>query len=476
MTLALAIALVLPLAAAPPATGAATPPSGKTAAKPAGGAAPPAVPRPSGRATTDAAERLADEALALVSTDPAGAVERARKAVAATAEFEPTVYVTMGRKGEVVEDEFQAARDGFRQHRAHVYEALGRGLAAQGQPLPASRYLRRAFLLDPTPARGVALAGALNDLGRGREALDTVQRAIGGLVGLKPEAAQAISRAADVAGLPSAQAEIDRGRLKAQLGEKVTLRDGPLELPPGAHLSNAPTFHFEDAPLTIVYAAEASCRSCSADLDEIARQLPKDARIVALAAGDDQDQALRQVLALYRRPWPLLVGRDVAKQLALPQRSVLLVARAGFTVAVLTPPFGAELGTALAALQRNDVPETVPRPSWNRRPVDRSPLPPQPGLLPEGFAPGEDEPLPPEFVAAVEAYRGGRPQDALAAIEALAARSDGWLLPPEARLDRALCLAGLGRRDEARRILLRTGDSRFEDAIDKLLEAVAAKP
>jgi hypothetical protein len=153
---------------------------------------------------------------------------------------------------------------------------------------------------------------------------------------------------------------------------------------------------------------------------------------------------------------------------------VLLVARGGFTLAVLKGPLGADLGTALAALQRSDVTETVPRASWNRRPVDRSPLPPPPGRLPEGLAPGEDEPFPPEFAAAVEAYRAGRHQEALASIEAVAAKGDGWLLPPEARLDRALCLAGLGRRDEARRILLRTGDSRFEDAIDALLEAVAA--
>jgi hypothetical protein len=36
-----------------------------------------------------------------------------------------------------------------------------------------------------------------------------------------------------------------------------------------------------------------------------------------------------------------------------------------------------------------------------------------------------------------------------------------------------LCLARAGQRDAARKILLRTGDSRFEDGIDKLLEAVA---
>jgi hypothetical protein len=225
-----------------------------------------------------------------------------------------------------------------------------------------------------------------------------------------------------------------------------------------------------------VYAAEASCRSCSADLDEIARQAPRDARVLALAPGDDQDAALRQVLSIYRRPWPLLVGPGVAKHLALPARSALLVARGGFMLAVLKAPFGAELGIALAALLRTDVVETVPRPTWNRRPIDRSPLPPPPGLLPEGLAPGEDAPFPPEFAAVVDAYRAGRHQQALDGIAALAARGDGWLLPPEARLDRALCLAGLGRRDEARRLLLRTGDSRFEDAIDVLLETVAARP
>jgi tetratricopeptide (TPR) repeat protein len=461
----LAIVAALALAAVAPAVEPVTPQAGKSAR--------PAAARPAGRAATEAAEGLADRAMALLPTDPAAAADHARRAVAATAEFEPTAFVAAGRKGEVVEDEFQAAREGFRQHRARLYEALGRALAAQRQPLPASRYLRRAFLLDPSPSRGVALAGVLNDLGRGREALDTVQRAIGGLVGLKPDAAAAIARAADVAGLPSAQAEIDRGRLKAQLGARVALRDGPLELPPTARLSNAPSFRLDEVPITLVYAAEASCRSCSADLEEIAQHVPKDVRVLALPPGDDQDHALRQVIALYRRPWPLLLGRDVAKRLALEPRQALLVARGGFTVAVLKAPFGADLGAALAALQRNDVPETVPRPSWNGRPVDRAPLPPPPGLLAEGLAPGEDEPFPPEFTAAVEAYRAGRHQAALDAIEALAARGDGWMLPPEARLNRALFLAGLGRRDEARRVLLRTGDSRFEDAIDKLLEAVA---
>jgi hypothetical protein len=53
-----------------------------------------------------------------------------------------------------------------------------------------------------------------------------------------------------------------------------------------------------------------------------------------------------------------------------------------------------------------------------------------------------------------------------------AATADGWLLPPEARFDRAVCLARLGRREEARRLLLRIGDSRFHDDIDRVMEGL----
>jgi hypothetical protein len=435
---------------------------------------PQAPPSPRNRGGTAGAERLAAEAVRLAAQDPAAALRTARRALAATEEFVPTDFVTAGRKGEVVEDEFQAAREAYRRHRSTLYEAVGTALARQGNALAASRYQRRAFLLDPTPDRGLALARSLNELGRGREALDTVQRAIAGLVGLKPEAAEVIARAADAAGLPSAQAEIDRGRLRATLGKAVELREGPLELPPGVRLSSTPVVRLDDVPISVLYASEASCRSCSADLEGLARHVPKDVRVLAVPPGDDQDQALRQVLALYRRPWPLLLGRDLAARLQLKPRSLLVVARNGWTLAVLQAPFGSEVATALAALKRADVPETVPRASWNRRPVDRSPLKSPPGLLPEGLAPGEDEETPPEFAAAVEAYRKGRAKEALAAFDALAAKGDGWLLPPEARLDRALCLALAGQRDAARRILLRTGDSRFEGEIDRLLEQVAA--
>ena len=347
---------------------------------------------PRGGGAIAEAERLAREAMGLAAADPPAAVQKARRALALTAEFVPTDFVTAGRKGEVVEDEFQAARDGYRRHRAGLHEAVGTALARQANPLAASRYQRRAFVLDPTPERGLALARSLVALGRGREALDTVQRAIGGLARLEPEAAQVIAQAADAAGLPSAQAEVDRGRLVATLGKAVELREGPFELPPGVRLSTSPTFRLDDAAVTVIYAAEASCRSCSADLEALARQVSKETRVLALPPGDDEDQALRQVLALYRRPWPLLLGRDLESRMQLKPRTLLAVARGGWTTFVLKAPFGPELGQALAALQRVDVPETVPRPSWNRRPVDRTPIPAPPTLLPEGLAPGEDEP------------------------------------------------------------------------------------
>jgi len=431
--------------------------------------APPAAAPP--RAATDQAEKLAAEAVRLAASDPAGALTRARRALELTADFEPTAFVRAGRKGEVVEDAFQSARDAYQRHRGVLYDAVGTVLAQQGQALPASRYLGRAFLLNPEPERGIALARALTQLRRGREAIDVVERALGGQP-LTPAAAEVLGRAADVAGLPSAQTELDRSRLSA-LGRAIALREGPLTFPPGVRLSTAPVFRLDEVPVTVIYAAEASCRACSADLDEIGRQVPKDVRVIALPAGDDQDAALRQVIALYRRPWPVLMGRGVAAQLALEPRSVLLVARGGWTLAALKGPFGADLGAALAILQRTDVQEQVPRAQWNHRPPDRSPLPAPPGLLPEGVAPGEDLPPPPEFAAAVSAFRDGSKADALKRFEALEAKGDGWLLPPEARLDRALCLAGTGQRDAARRLLLRTGDSRFESAIDSLLETVA---
>ena len=68
--------------------------------------------------------------------------------------------------------------------------------------------------------------------------------------------------------------------------------------------------------------------------------------------------------------------------------------------------------------------------------------------------------------------RGGRPAEALRLLAEVEAGDRGWLLPPEARFNRALCLEKLGRTAEARSLLLGIGDSRFQDAVDRALEAL----
>jgi len=417
------------------------------------------------------AERLAAAAVRMAAAHPQQAVSQARKALALTADFQPTAYVKAGRKGEVVEDEYLAAREEYRRHRARLYEAMGETLLRQGQAVAAGRYLRRAVHLGADLAPTVGLARALLAQGKGLAALEALERAAGG-VEVTPQVVALVAQAADAARLPSAQAEIDRARLARLSTGPVPYRDGPFTLPQGARLSTTPVFRLEEAPITLIYVAEVSCRHCSADLEELKRGVPKAVRVLTLPAAEDQDAALRQVLNLYRHDWPLLLGKELPTLLKLDPRSALIVAREGWAGAVLKAPFGPSLSAALGVFAQNDIQETRPRPDWNRRQVERRPPPPPPGLLPEGLAPGEDEPAPAEFTAAVEAFRKGRKAEALRLFEALEAKGDGWLLTPEARLDRALCLAALGRREEARRLLLYTGDSRFQDAVDRALEAV----
>jgi tetratricopeptide (TPR) repeat protein len=445
-----------------------------------------AVSRLSSAATpVEEAERLARGAVALAPSQPEAALAQARRALALTADFQPTTFVRAGRKGEVVEDEYVAAREEYRRHRAGLYEAIGLCLSAQKQHLAASRYLRRATQLEQRPERARALARAWIALGKGQAALDALQSV---LVAdeISAETIGLVEQATDAAELPSAQAEVDRARLARLPVKAVEHRDGPFVLPPGVRLSTSPVFKLEEQT-TLVYVAEASCRSCSEDLETLKRAVSAPApardkgagaggaasmRVVLLPFATEQDQALRQIVALYRLPFPLLLGRGVPEALRLAPRDLLVVARGGWVGAVVKAPFAEPLSALLAVFGRADVGETVPRAAWNRRPFRAPAMPGPPALLPEGLAPGEDEPAPPEFTAAVEAYRSGRASEALQAFTALEARGDGWLLPPEARLDRALSMAKLGRREEARRLLLATGDSRFQEAVDRALEAV----
>ena len=416
------------------------------------------------------AQRLAGEAVRLAARQPDAALAQARRALALTAEFDPTVFVTAGRKGEVVEDEFVKARNDYRRHRAALYDAVGLCFARLGKHAEARRYLGRAVLLESTPERVTRLARELLAEGRPRAALDrlAVQAAASRP---SPEALALIEEAADAAGVPSAQAEIDRARLAALAG--VEIREGPLRIPPESRLSTGGPLRFEDG-LLVLYLSDATCRTCSADLEALKRTVPADTRAVVVPPAPDQDIALRQVLSLYRYPWPVLVGRGVAQALAVKPVAALVVARAGWVAAAVRPPFGETLTAAIRLLARADVTENVPRAKWNNRPVDRAPELPAPALTPEGLAPGEDPPMPGAFVAGADAYRAGQGLEALHFFESLENKGDGWLLPPEARFDRALCLAAIGEREAARKLLLRIGDSRFQEAVDRALERVGS--
>lgn len=416
------------------------------------------------------AERLAGEAVRLAERQPEAALTRARRALALTAEFDPTVFVAVGRKGEVVEDEFVKARNDYRQHRAALYDAVGLCLARLGRHAEARRYFGRAVLLASTPERIVRLARELLAEGHPRSALD---RLAGQAAASRPspEALALVEEAADGAGVPSAQAEIDRVRLAALAG--VDAREGPLRIPPESRLSTGGPLRFEDG-LVVLYFADASCRTCSADLEALKRAVPAATRVVVVPPAPDQDIALRQVLSLYRYPWPVLVGRGAAQALAVKPVAALVVARGGWVGAAVRPPFGESLTAAIRLLGRADLTESVPRAKWNGRPADRAPELPAPALTSEGLAPGEDAPMPGAFVAGADAYRAGQGLEALRFFESLENKGDGWLLPPEARFDRALCLAAMGDREAARKLLLRIGDSRFQEAVDRALERVGS--
>jgi len=412
-------------------------------------------------ATVEKAGRLAREAATACAGGDASAAARARQALDLTAEFDPTAFVKAGRKGEVVEDLYVEARKEYRSHRALVYQAMGECLAAEGSAPAAARYLGRAVLLDGAPERRVALARARLRAHAPAAALELLLP----LAGTAPMAL--IEEAADAAGLASVQVEIDRARLKAI--EKATPVEGPLRLPPAARLSTGGPLRFEADPV-VLYVGSSACQTCSADLQALKRAAAG-VRVVLWPEDPEHDQAFRQVAILYKYDWPFLVGVRPSLIAGVTPPSLVVVGREGWSAARLPADRMGVLGDVLALLARRDLDEARPRKGWNGRPADRTfASAPAPAFLDEGLAPAEDEGAATSFAAGLTAFRAGRFQEALRSFDAAAA--EGALLPPEARLNRAVCLGRLGRKDEARLILLKIGDSRFQDEIDRIMEGL----
>jgi tetratricopeptide (TPR) repeat protein len=421
---------------------------------------------------TSEAERLAGEATAQAALAPQPALAKAQKALLLTRDFDPTVFVKPGRKGEVVEDAYVEARSAYRRHRAPLYQAVGACLRQSGRPAAAAHYLGRAYLLEPSSERAVLLAQSLLARDRGLEALPLFRReALQG-----PIAGEALSqflRLADALGLPSAQSALDRFRLEALGPERVELLTGPLKVPVGSRLSTGGQLRVDAGP-TVLYLGEVSCRTCSADLEDLKRLTPPSARVVLVPEDADRDQALRRVVEIYGYGWPVLQGRGAAAALALTSGAVTVVGREGWTLARVRAPLTENLPPVLQILSQVEFSETTPRPLWDgRTPGPAATTLAASALLPEGWAPGEDEEQPAAFRRALDAYREGRPADALRLLAQLESEGEGWLLPPEARFNRALCLQKLGRTAEARSLLLGIGDSRFQEAVDRALEALS---
>ncbi len=415
------------------------------------------------------AERLAAAAEVLPANP--GSLASARRAMTLTETFDPTAFVTPGRKGEIVEDAYRAALGEYRRHRAVLYQATGVCLDAHGDARAAVRYLRRALLLDPQGTDVGPLALALAHDGRPEEALEVIRTRVARAT-LSPRAVAAAGQAADLSGLASLQAEIDRARLEAiSLTPRPVPRAGPIRFGEKLRLSTGALLRFdEDAP-TVLYVADPGCRSCSEDIEHLRHAVPASVRILVAPAEPDQDRALRQALMLYRVSWPVILGTR-AEAYGNVAPVVWVVARGGWSAATITPPVARVLPAVLEVFARHDVSEPRPRPKWNGRPfVPRSP-PPLPAAAPGGLPPGEEAPAPAEFDQAEKAFREGRFREALPILSGLEARGDGWLLPPEARLARALCLAHLRETEAARRLLRGIGDSRFQERVDEALESL----
>ena len=252
-----------------------------------------------------------------------------------------------------------------------------------------------------------------------------------------------IARAADVAGLPSAQAEIDRGRLVATLGKARRAARGTVRDAPGRAALDEPRVPPRRG------GAHRRLRRRGLVPDLLGR--PRGAG-PAGAEGRAGRSRCRRGTTRTRpcaRCWPSTAGpgrccsgRDLAARLRLEPRSVLLVARGGWTQAVLQAPFGPELGSAIAAPPASGRPgdRAARRAGTAGRSTARRSRR-RPACSRRASLRGRTSPFRPSSRPAVEAFRAGRAAEAPRRSTRSRPGATGGCCPPEARLNRALCLA-----------------------------------
>ncbi|MCU0242155.1 MAG: hypothetical protein MUF51_07010, partial [Vicinamibacteria bacterium] len=197
--------------------------------------------------------------------------------------------------------------------------------------------------------------------------------------------------------------------------------------------------------------------------------------IMILPVSENADDTLRRIMRLYQYSWPIVTGMDARRAWGMATPALLLVARDGFVGVEMQAPLDAALGRILAMLRRDGAREQLPRPAWDGRAHEIPEWPRASRLLPEGLFTGAGDPAPDSYGRAVAAFRERRYLEAERLFDALGASGDGWLLAPEARFNRALCMRAAGHAAEARRILRSIGDAREQDAVDRAQDELRAR-
>ncbi len=398
------------------------------------------------RRRTDGERRLAE-----ASTDAEGALSAGLAALAATVDFEPTAFVKAGRKGEVVEDDY-LSRPGT--------PIAGTGLAStppwaestppRGDHEAAVRYLRRAEFLGPDSSSGRAARGCLSPRSVGPQRRRSCCRDSSPRVGPGQTSWRSSRRSSTrQAGRASRSRSIGPESWPS-LGGARSGGTGHFELPKGTRLSTAPVFRMADAAVNVIYAAEASCQTCSEDVEALRRGDP------ALPRGSSSCPRDRTTTTPCGRcsvcssvSWPVMIGPGLGSTLGVTPRSVLIVGRGGWGAALLpgAPEAGARQGGGTVG-KDGCRSKSLPRPGWNRRPVERSSAHVRyRGCGPRGWRPATTSLRQPEFEAAVTAYREKRPAEAMRLFdESPDAGTDGSFPPRPGSTARCVSMRSVGER------------------------------